>query len=79
MSRQKKKIIVCIFYISAVHYFIAAIAEVVSNQLAKAMAQVRFKIFFAGFVLDKVTFGRLFSEYFNFPCKFSLHQPLHLH
>jgi hypothetical protein len=32
-----------------------------------------------GFVVDEVTTGQVFSEYFDFPCKFSCHQMLHAH
>jgi hypothetical protein len=33
----------------------------------------------AGFVVDKVALGQVFSEYFGFPCKFSFHRLLHTH
>jgi hypothetical protein len=32
-----------------------------------------------GFVVDKVTLGQVFSEYFGFPCQSSFHQFLHNH
>jgi hypothetical protein len=32
-----------------------------------------------GFVVDKVTLGQVFSEYFGFPCQFAFHQLLHIH
>jgi fatty acid desaturase len=32
-----------------------------------------------GFVVDKVTLGQVFSEYFGFPCKFSFRRLLHIH
>jgi hypothetical protein len=32
-----------------------------------------------GFVVDKATLERVFSEYFGFPCQFSFHQILHTH
>jgi hypothetical protein len=32
-----------------------------------------------GFVVDKVALGRVFSEYFGFPCQSSFHQILHHH
>jgi hypothetical protein len=32
-----------------------------------------------GFVVDKVTLGLVFSEYFGFPCQFSFHRLLHTH
>jgi hypothetical protein len=31
-----------------------------------------------GFVVDKLAFGQVFSEYFGFPCQFSLHNHPHL-
>jgi hypothetical protein len=32
-----------------------------------------------GFVVDKVPQGKIFSEYFGFPCQSSFHQILHPH
>jgi hypothetical protein len=32
-----------------------------------------------GFVVDKVTLGQVFSEYFGFPCQFSFHESLRAH
>jgi hypothetical protein len=32
-----------------------------------------------GFVVDKVALGRVFSDYFCFPCQFSFHQIRHHH
>jgi hypothetical protein len=32
-----------------------------------------------GFVLDKLTRGQAFCEYFGFPCQFSFHQLLQIH
>jgi hypothetical protein len=32
-----------------------------------------------GFVVNKVALGRVFSEYFGFPCQSSFHQILHHH
>jgi hypothetical protein len=32
-----------------------------------------------GFVVDKVTLGQVFSEYFGFSCQSSFHQLLHNH
>jgi hypothetical protein len=32
-----------------------------------------------GFVVDKVALGQVFSEYFGFPCPFSIHGLLHIH
>jgi hypothetical protein len=33
----------------------------------------------AGFVVDKVALGQVFSGYFSFPCQYSFHQFLHHH
>jgi hypothetical protein len=32
-----------------------------------------------GFVLDKMTMGQVFSEYFGVPCQLSFHRLLHTH
>jgi hypothetical protein len=32
-----------------------------------------------GFVVDSVELGQVFSEYFGFPCQFSLNLMLHIH
>jgi hypothetical protein len=32
-----------------------------------------------GFVVDKVALGKVFSEYFGFPCQFAFHRLLHDH
>jgi hypothetical protein len=32
-----------------------------------------------GYMVDKVTLGQVFSEYFGFPCQFSFHRLLHTH
>jgi hypothetical protein len=32
----------------------------------------------AGFGVDKVALGDIFSEYFHFPCQFSFHQLRHI-
>jgi hypothetical protein len=32
-----------------------------------------------GFVVDEVVLGQVFSEYFGFPCQFSIHRLLHIH
>jgi hypothetical protein len=34
---------------------------------------------YVGFVVDKVSLGQVFSEYFGFPCQISFHQLLHTH
>jgi hypothetical protein len=31
-----------------------------------------------GFVVDKVALGKVFSEYFSFPCQLQFHQLLHV-
>jgi hypothetical protein len=43
------------------------------------MRRLGFKPAFSlvGFVVDKVSLGQVFSEYFGFPCKSSFHQFLH--
>jgi hypothetical protein len=53
-----------------------AIAEAVSRWLPTSAARV----WQVGFVVDKVVSGRVFSEYFGFPCQNrSFHQLLHHH
>jgi hypothetical protein len=32
-----------------------------------------------GFVVDKVILGKVYFEYFGFPCQFSFHRLLHTH
>jgi hypothetical protein len=32
-----------------------------------------------GFVVDKLALGQVFSDYFGFPCQFSLHRLFHIH
>jgi hypothetical protein len=32
-----------------------------------------------GFLVDRVSLGQVFSEYFDFPCQFSYYQILHAH
>jgi hypothetical protein len=34
---------------------------------------------YVGFVVDKVTLGQVFSEYFGFSCQFSFHRLLYTH
>jgi hypothetical protein len=43
-----------------------AIAEAVSRWLPTAAARVRSRFWQVGFVVDKVTSGKVFSEYFGF-------------
>jgi hypothetical protein len=46
-----------------------AIAEAVSRWLPTAVAQVRAWVWQMGFVVDKVTSGQVFFEYFGFACQ----------
>jgi hypothetical protein len=46
-----------------------AIAEVVSRWLPTAAARVRARVWKMGFVVDKVALGKVFSEFFGFPCQ----------
>jgi hypothetical protein len=43
------------------------IAQAVSRWLPTAAARVRARSGHVGFVVDKVTLGQVFSEYFGFP------------
>jgi hypothetical protein len=54
-----------------------AIAQAVSHWLPTAAAPVRVRVA-CGCVVDKAALGKVFSEYFGFPCQ-SLHQFLHHH
>jgi hypothetical protein len=57
-----------------------SIAEAVSRWLPTAAARVRTRFWQVGFVVDKVTSGQVFSEYFSFPCQnHSFHQLFHHH
>jgi hypothetical protein len=58
-----------------------AIAEVVSRWVPTAAARVRVRVSQVGFVVDKVAWGQVFSEYFGFPCQKerSFHQLLRHH
>jgi hypothetical protein len=49
------------------------IAEEVSRWLPIAAARVRAPVWQVGFVVDKVASGQVFSEYFGFPCKKTIH------
>jgi hypothetical protein len=55
------------------------IAQAVSRRLPTAAARVRARVRSCGSVVDKVTLGQVFSEYFSFPCQSSFHQLLHNH
>jgi hypothetical protein len=46
-----------------------AIAEAVTRWLPTAAARVRARVWQVGFVVDEVTSGQVFSEYFGFPCQ----------
>jgi hypothetical protein len=54
-------------------------AQAVSRWLPTAAARVRSQVNHAGFVVDKVALGQVFSEYFGFPCQSSFHHLLHNH
>jgi hypothetical protein len=56
-----------------------AMAQAVSRWLPTAAARVQAQVWQAGFVVDKVALGQVFSEYFGFPCQSSFHQILHHH
>jgi hypothetical protein len=56
-----------------------ATAQEVSSRLTTAAAQVRAQVRHVGFMVDKVTLGQVFSEYFCFPRQFSFHWLLHTH
>jgi hypothetical protein len=51
-------------------------AQAVSHRLPTTLTWVRSQVI-VGFVVDKVTLGHVFSEYFGFPCQFSFQQILH--
>jgi hypothetical protein len=56
-----------------------AIAQVVSRRLLTAAARVRARTGRVGLMVHKVALGPVFSEYFGFPCQFSVHRLLHIH
>jgi hypothetical protein len=56
-----------------------AIAQAVSRWLPTAAARVRTRSGHAGFVVDKVALGQVFSNYFRFPYQSSFHKILHPH
>jgi hypothetical protein len=64
-------------------YFVRSphnIAEAVSRWLPTAASRVRAWVWQVGFVVDKVTSGQVFSEYFCFPYQYhSFHQILRHH
>jgi hypothetical protein len=55
-----------------------AIAQVVSRWLPIAVTRIQRSVQ-AGFVVNKVALGQVFSEYFGFPCQFSFHRLFHIH
>jgi hypothetical protein len=56
-----------------------AVAQAVSRWLRTAVARVRVRVEYVGFMVDKVVLGQVFSEYFGFPFQSSFHQFLHHH
>jgi hypothetical protein len=54
-------------------------AEAVSCRLPTAADQFDPRSNHVGFVVDKVAFGQVSTEYFGFPYQFSYHQMLHAH
>jgi hypothetical protein len=57
----------------------SAVAQAVSGWIPTAAARVRAQSGNAGFVVEKMTLGQVFSEYFGFPCQSSFHQILYSH
>jgi hypothetical protein len=56
-----------------------AVSQAVRRWLPTAAARIRVRAACdVGFVVDKASFGRVFAEYFGFPCQ-SFHQFLHHH
>jgi hypothetical protein len=53
------------------------IAQAVSRWLPTEAARVRAQSVHAGFVVDKVALGQVFSEYFGLPCQASFHPHNH--
>jgi hypothetical protein len=45
-----------------------AIAQAVSRWLPTAAVRVRARVWQVVFVVDKMALGKIFSEYFGFPC-----------
>jgi hypothetical protein len=54
-----------------------AVAQAVSHRLPIVAPRFELRSGNVGFVLDKVTLGQVFSEYFGFPCQSSFHEILH--
>jgi hypothetical protein len=61
------------------HYIGRAIAKAVSRWLPPRRPGFDPRSDHVGFVVDKVTLGQVFSEYFGFPCQSSIYQILHPH
>jgi hypothetical protein len=57
----------------------SVIAQVVSRRLPTEAARVRAQVKSLGFVVNSVTLGQVFPEYFGFSCQFSFHRLLHIH
>jgi hypothetical protein len=60
-------------------YLGRAIAQAVSRWLPTAAARVQPGPGQVGFVVDEVSLGQVFSEYFGFPCQSSFPRLLHHH
>jgi hypothetical protein len=58
---------------------VRAIAEAFSRWLSTAAARVRARVWQVGFMVDKVSSGKVFSEYFGFPCQNQLFHQLFYH
>jgi hypothetical protein len=58
---------------------VRGVAQAVTRRLLTAAAWVRAEVRSSGVVVDKVALGQVFSEYFRFPCQFSIHRLLHTH
>jgi hypothetical protein len=59
--------------ISSFNFNGCAIAQAVSRWLPTAAARVRAQVGQVGIVVDRVALGKVFSEYFGFPCHSSFH------
>jgi hypothetical protein len=67
-------------FLNQLRYRGRAIAEAVSRWLPTAVARVRARVWHVGFVVDKVAWRQVFSEYFGFTCQNrSFQQLLHSH
>jgi hypothetical protein len=59
--------------------FDRAIAQAVRPGFSRRRPGFEPRSGYVGFVVDKVALGKVFSEYFGFPCQFSFHWLLHTH